>query len=68
MNGKFPCVSSKAVSLYNMTVCVLGINYCSKPELYLLFVHVVVVVDVFAFLFVIAVFFNFSPQITGQDQ
>ena len=51
-----------------MTVCVLGINYCSKPELYLLFVHVVVVVDVFAFLFVIAVFFNFSPQITGQDQ
>ena len=70
MVSKFPYLSSKEVSLHDMTICVLGINFCSKPQLSLLFVHVVVVVVVvvfvFAFLFVVVVLFFFTD--TGQDQ
>ena len=72
MVSKFPCLSSKEVSLHDMTICVLGINFCSKPQLSSLFVHVVVVVVVvvvvfvFAFLFVVVVLFFFTD--TGQDQ
>ena len=49
-----------------MTICVLGINFCSKPQLSLLFVHVVIVVVFFASLFVVVVLFFFTE--TGQDQ
>lgn len=70
MVSKFPYLSSKEVSLHDMTICVLGINFCSKPQLSSLFVHVVVVVVVvvfvFAFLFVVVVLFFFTD--TGQDQ
>lgn len=70
MVSKFPYLSSKEVSLHDMTICVLGINFCSKPQLSSLFVHivvvVVVVVFVFAFLFVVVVLFFFTD--TGQDQ
>ena len=72
MVSKFPCLSSKEVSLHDMTICVLGITFCSKPQLSSLFVHVVVVVVVvvvvfvFAFLFVVVVLFFFTD--TGQDQ
>ena len=70
MVSKFPCLSSKEVSLHDMTICVLGINFCSKPQLSSLFVNVVVVVVVivfvFAFLFVVVVLFFFTD--TGQDQ
>lgn len=69
MVSKFPCLSSKEVSLHDMTICVLGINFCSKPQLCSLFVHVVVVVVVvfvFAFLFVVVVLFFFT--VTEQDQ
>lgn len=70
MVSKFPYLSSKEVSLHDMTICVLEINFCSKPQLSSLFVHVVVVVVVvvfiFAFLFVVVVLFFFTD--TGQDQ
>ena len=60
---------SKEVSLLDMTICVLGIIFCSKSQLSSLLVHVVVgvvVVVVFVFLFVVVVFVFFTD--TEQDQ